>query len=86
MDVMHSIEARVTGVLYGEEETEHTVVYPADWWQAVKERWFPVWLLRRYPVVYKRMVMSFRVLYPDFRPKIDNQRIKVITNWKNELV
>lgn len=26
--------------------------YPADWWQAVKERWFPQWLLSRYPVEY----------------------------------
>jgi len=24
--------------------------YPRDWWQAVKQRWFPGWLLKRYPV------------------------------------
>lgn len=29
--------------------------WPADWWQAFKERWFPAWLLRRYPVKYERI-------------------------------
>lgn len=24
--------------------------WPADWWQAFKERWFPMWALRRWPV------------------------------------
>lgn len=27
--------------------------YPADWWQALKERWAPKWLLEKYPVQYK---------------------------------
>jgi len=26
--------------------------YPADWWQAFKERWFNDWLKDRYPVKY----------------------------------
>lgn len=29
--------------------------YPADWWQAFKERWFPQWLLKRYPVTRNRV-------------------------------
>ena len=29
--------------------------YPQDWWQAVKERWFPQWLLNRFPVKYKEI-------------------------------
>jgi len=24
--------------------------YPRDWWQAFRERWFPRWWLKRYPV------------------------------------
>ncbi len=27
--------------------------YPADWWEAFKERWFPKWALQRWPVKYK---------------------------------
>ena len=26
---------------------------PLDWWQAVKERWFPRWALLRWPVEYR---------------------------------
>lgn len=27
--------------------------HPTDWWQAFKERWYPGFLLRRYPVKYE---------------------------------
>lgn len=27
--------------------------WPADWWQAVRERWFPAWWLLRWPVRYE---------------------------------
>jgi hypothetical protein len=27
--------------------------YPKDWWEAFKERWFPKFLLNRYPVEYE---------------------------------
>jgi hypothetical protein len=29
--------------------------YPADWWQAVRERWFPRWWLARHPVRYRHI-------------------------------
>jgi len=27
--------------------------WPDGWWQAVRERWWPAWVLRRWPVKYK---------------------------------
>jgi hypothetical protein len=27
--------------------------WPEDWWQAFKERWFPGWALKRWPVKYR---------------------------------
>lgn len=44
--------------------------YPADWWQATKERWFPRWLLRRYPVRLKRVgggkiAVDVHALFPE---------------------
>jgi len=30
--------------------------YPADWWQALKDRWFPAWLKQRYPVRMKQII------------------------------
>ncbi len=29
---------------------DRTVSYPADWWQAFKQRWFPARMKRRWPV------------------------------------
>lgn len=43
----------------GEDEVE--VSRPIDWWEAFKERWFPRWALRRWPVmrrVFKRKVYA----------------------------
>jgi hypothetical protein len=34
------------------------VQYPKDWWEAFKERWFPKWLLKRYPVRYRVVNMK----------------------------
>ena len=44
------------------EQVEHT--YPADWWQACKERWFPAWVLRRWPVRWARVRLTAKELYP----------------------
>lgn len=38
--------------------------YPADWKEAFKERWFPKWLLKRYPVKYTYIEMKAVQLYP----------------------
>jgi hypothetical protein len=44
----------------------HTVSFPRDWWQAVKERWAPRWALRRWPVVYTEKVFDARLAFPDY--------------------
>jgi hypothetical protein len=36
---------------------EVKVHYPEDWWQALKERWFPEWALVRWPVRYREHVI-----------------------------
>lgn len=51
---------------------ESTVKVPADWWQALKERWFPQWLLERYPVVMREICV--RHLYPN----IDNSQPRLV--------
>lgn len=48
--------------IYGERIRD--ITFPSDWWQAFKARWFPGWLLRRFPVRYQ--VWEVKRLYPDF--------------------
>lgn len=44
--------------------TQHLkeISYPSDWKEAFKERWFPKWLLQKFPVKYTRY--DAKVLYP----------------------
>lgn len=38
------------------------VKYPANWKESFKERWFPEWLLKKYPVKYSYIQLA--ALYP----------------------
>lgn len=60
--------AQLRGFLWGKTLPEREAVkYPADWWQAFKARWFPTWALLRWPVLYRRFVVSGSVVYPDLK-------------------
>ena len=50
--------------LLGHEMERIEVRYPEDWWQALKERWFPKWALRRWPVKEEVVQLVARELYP----------------------
>jgi len=36
-------------------QEEEVFDYPADWWQWFKQRWFPEWLIKRYPIRMARI-------------------------------
>lgn len=64
MIIPHSMEcavAQITTMVAGERVKE--IKYPMDWWQAFKERWFPKFLLKRFPVDYRIWKIDF--LYPE---------------------
>ncbi|WP_230677522.1 hypothetical protein, partial [Streptococcus pneumoniae] len=42
-----------------------TVTYPSDWWQAFKERWFPMWARKKWPVKYTEEKMQANAYHPD---------------------
>lgn len=60
-DFLKSIIVDFRTLVYGEKIKE--IKYPKDWKEAFKERWFPKWLLKRYPVKYYRY--NFKLIYPD---------------------
>lgn len=61
---MRCLLVRLEKEILGERLGTHAVRYPADWWQAAKERWFPIWAIRRWPVWYTQHVYEARALYP----------------------
>jgi hypothetical protein len=58
------IVLRVVQKIYGREMERIEVRYPADWWQALKERWFPPWAKRWWPVQETVIDLVARELYP----------------------
>ena len=70
--VFDMLEFELNGFIWGQKTEPQEIIYPRDWWQAFKARWFPEWLLKKYPVVFIEHVISFNVLYPDFKYVPDN--------------
>jgi len=46
-----------------EEIPKEWFEYPRDWWHAFKERFFPKWLLKRFPVENKKKVVKLEVYH-----------------------
>jgi hypothetical protein len=46
--------------------------YPVDWWQALKQRWFLPFMLKRWPVKMQKHIIDidFKALYPELTAKI----------------
>jgi len=62
-DCFNGLLVRLEASIYGQIEPE-TVKYPKDWVESLKERFFPQWLLKRFPVQYKTHTLQHRVVYP----------------------
>lgn len=54
---------------------------PADWWQAFKERWFPKWALKRWPVRNDKLGGGFAdipvtAMFPELIPMQNKMRLE----------
>ena len=56
--------------------------YPANWWEAFRERWLPEWWLKRHPIEYRHITVD-RALNMAF-PKHYGDRFTLTVN--DELV
>ena len=69
--------------IYGEELGDRDVYqWPAGWWQAVKDRWFPAWALKRWPVQYDGVEVEWRALYPEWRAPVDLGRVAIHREYR----
>ena len=62
--VENMLVVRATYDFWEEQLETREKLWPATWWQHVKERFFPRWLLRRFPVRYDQYVVNTVALYP----------------------
>jgi hypothetical protein len=89
--ISHNYEcavAQLTNIIAGERIKE--IRWPLDWWQHLKERWFPKFALKRWPVRYHTFKID--LLYPeiemrgDFHHTIaiyDSQKSKGYPSWED---
>jgi hypothetical protein len=68
----------LTQYIYGETLEDARAEYPSDWWQAFKQRWFPAWLLQRYPVKVRVVEIEVVALYPSISAPGYPSHIKVL--------
>lgn len=50
--------------IWQQELDKKTIKYPKDWWEAFKERWFPRWLKKRYPIKCQYYVFEPKYYFP----------------------
>lgn len=67
--LMHRLRLEI----YGIKHDKHVVSYPENWLEAVKERFAPKWLLKRYPVKRTEITASLWETYPDLTPSIPSE-------------
>lgn len=61
------VEFSLHGYLWGNRSKTTDISYPADWWQWFKQRWFPKWLLARFPPKMTTHTVSVSRIFPDFK-------------------
>ena len=73
--IAHHLVLKLRGFIW--IEPLEIVRYPADWWQAFKERWFSAWMKARWPVRYE--VFDVQARYPTFRyaVPVDNSYLEI---------
>lgn len=63
-EIKHEFIHDITALLYGVKDKPLHVTYPKDWWESVKDRFFPEWLLKRYPVQFVELKIEPGVIFP----------------------
>lgn len=68
--VLYALHTLIPAESMKKETHTFEVSYPSDWKQALKKRFFPMWLKKRYPIKYKKITKRVKFtaynLYPKF--------------------
>jgi len=55
------------------------IEYPKDWWQSFKDRWFPVWAKKRWPV--KMRHVDIREIFPFLNIDTPEYESRLVQVW-----
>lgn len=73
-DTSRNLVVELNRFVWGEKLEPKIIEYLENWKEAFKERWFPEWAKRKWPVKKTRHAVSFDILYPDFQPKLPDEK------------
>ena len=62
--IADELALRLKQEVYGRQLEHISARYPDDWWQAFKERWFPAWAKKHWPIQYAEIHLEAKELYP----------------------
>lgn len=54
----------VRQAIWGQKLAYARIAYPSDWWQHFKERWFPTWAKKKWPVKRETTTVGISAVYP----------------------
>ena len=57
----------LSGFIWGKQHEDKVIKYPMDWWEAFKEKWFSVWMVKQWPIKYTTYIISATELYPNLK-------------------
>jgi len=86
-NILNSIVVSLKQYIPKHELKEINHSYPKDWFQAFKERYYPKFILKYYPVEYTTIKLVVKDLYPDIALPDNNPHVvlyKKVTNLNGE--
>ena len=86
--MVFTLIAEVLGRTVDRQETTVSHNYISNWWQAFKDRWFPDWLKRQFPVTYtnwsQKVEFKVREEYPHMIHIPEKYTGSVVLRWATE--
>jgi hypothetical protein len=74
---IHQTIYEVTGFIWGRKHQWCKFAAPATWWDHVKERFFPAWLVRRFPIKYREEIVEAIAMLPDLDLRIPSHQTTI---------
>ena len=71
--IMDTLTLELKVNVFAEHVGRNICEFPENWWQAFKDRWFPVWLKKLSPVRMTRFTVDVHCAYPHFVPAVDSE-------------
>lgn len=80
--VMDRVIIRFMNTIMVQKVEDIEYKYPKDWIQAFKERWFPEFILNRWPVIYTVKGHTVDIHYPEIAvPEMDYKVIRITKSY-----